>query len=82
MNRETIVDLKAGFDQGVQITADGKMVFWYARDLQQKLGYTQWRNFVKVIEKAKMACGNAGGIIKNHFADVSKMVDVKLGAKH
>ena len=27
--------------------------FWYARDLQIALEYTEWRNFCKVIEKAK-----------------------------
>ena len=30
--------------------------FWYARDMQQILRYTEWRNFIKVIEKAKIAC--------------------------
>lgn len=27
--------------------------FWYARELQVALGYKEWRNFTKVIEKAK-----------------------------
>ena len=27
--------------------------FWYARDLQKVLGYTQWRNFENAINKAK-----------------------------
>jgi len=27
--------------------------FWFARDLQHLLGYTEWRNFTKVIDKAK-----------------------------
>ena len=29
--------------------------FWYARELQNALEYTEWRNFIKVIEKAKKA---------------------------
>ena len=29
--------------------------FWLARELQELLGYTQWRNFEAVIDKAKMA---------------------------
>ena len=27
--------------------------FWFARDLQILLGYTQWRNFLAIVEKAK-----------------------------
>ena len=30
--------------------------FWYARELQFVLQYTEWRNFLKIIEKAKTTC--------------------------
>ena len=52
------------------------MEFWLARELQELLGYTQWRNFEAVIDKAKMACEKAGQAVSDHFADVSKMVDI------
>lgn len=55
--------------------------FWYARDMQQILQYTQWRNFLNVIEKAKVACESSGNIINDHFADVSKMVQLGSGAE-
>lgn len=43
-------------------------------ELQAVLGYTEWRNFEKVIEKAKLSCETAGGIEISHFVDVNKMV--------
>jgi DNA-damage-inducible protein D len=50
--------------------------FWLARELQVLLGYTQWRNFGAVIDKAKTACDKAGQAEADHFADVSKMVGI------
>lgn len=54
---------------------------WSARELQEMLGYTEWRNFLKVIEKAKTACENAGVKVTDHFVDVNKMVKLGSGSK-
>lgn len=54
---------------------------WSARDLQGILGYSQWRNFKNVIDKAQKSCEQASEEIKNHFADFSKMVEIGSGAK-
>lgn len=48
--------------------------YWLARELQEMLGYKEWRNFEKVIDKAKSACSNSENVEKYHFVDVNKMV--------
>jgi len=48
--------------------------FWYARELKVVLGYSQWRRFETVIEKAKKTCNNSNYKSSEHFANVGKMV--------
>ena len=50
--------------------------FWYARELAKVLQYTEWRNFKKVIVKAKMACLNSKHKDVDHFVNVNKMVEI------
>ena len=45
------------------------------------MGYTEWRNFVKVIDKAKEAANNAGQPAENHFVDTNKMVEIGSATK-
>jgi len=78
MEKEIIVKLHKNFDDCAH--NDKGIEFWYARELQGLLGYDKWSNFEKVIEKAKWACETAKQVIHNHFADVSKMVDIGSGA--
>ena len=55
--------------------------FWYARELQVALEYTEWRNFEKSIKRAKEACTASGFIETDHFVDVNKMVDLGSGSQ-
>ena len=60
----------------IKRTNEANSEYWESRDLAEVLEYTQYRNFEAVIEKAKLACFNSGHRSEDHFADVSKMVDV------
>lgn len=55
--------------------------FWYARELQSVLEYSQWRYLKEAIERAKTACNNSGQNVADHFAEVRKMVDIGSNAK-
>ena len=79
MKSKEIKDLFVQFES-VSAEVEG-VEFWSARELHSLLGYTQWRNFLPAIEKAKNACQNAGEAILYHFADVRKMVSVGSGAE-
>lgn len=81
MEKGIIVKLHKDFEQSVYKEENTGMEFWFARDLQNLLGYTKWENFTKVIEKAKTACKNSGFEPADHFPDIRKMVDIGLGAK-
>lgn len=67
------------FESIKHYTEDGQE-FWYARDLQHALEYTEWRNFTTVIEKAKTACQNSGIDPNDDFVDINKIVEA--GATH
>ena len=57
------------------------MEFWSARDLQGVLGYSDWRNFGKTVEKAKESCKAASVEPKDHFVESNKMVGIGSGAE-
>ena len=80
MDKEAIVELINTFES-FRKNSDEGIEFWLARDLQKLLGYTNWVNFDKVINKAKQSCETSGNHISDHFADVSKKVLIGSGAE-
>jgi len=81
MDKEIVVRLHSSFEEMVRKFPDTETEFWCARDLQMLLGYSQWRNFAAVIDRAITACENSGYDPKDHFAHISKMVVLGSGAK-
>lgn len=81
MNAQRIANQHHATFEGVRHTDEDGHEFWFARDLAPLLDYQQWRNFMQVIDKARQACEKSGRAVADHFADVSKMVDIGSGAQ-
>ncbi len=79
MESNQIQAMTETFEGHAQQTENG-IEYWLARDLQHLLGYTEWRNFLKIIEKAETACDVSGQRASDHFVDVNKMVELGSGS--
>ncbi len=55
--------------------------YWYARELQQILGYKEWRYFSAVIEKAQVACSQSNNSINSNFGVNTKIVKTGVSSK-
>ena len=67
--------------ESIKHVDENGMEFWYARELQTVLNYTQWRRFNEVITKAKEACKLSNNNIFDHFASVGKMIEIAKGGR-
>lgn len=79
MEKETIVKLNKSFEESAY-EQDG-VEYWIARELQELLGYSDWRNFLNAVDKAKESCKTTGEAVLDHFVDVTKMVKIGSGAE-
>ena len=67
------------FEDIKHIDDNGKE-YWLARELQNILGYHQWRSLNDLIERAKVACQESKYNIDDHFAVQRKMIKLAKGA--
>lgn len=78
MEKDTIIILNKRFEE-YAYEQDG-VEYWLARELQELLGYTEWRNFLNAINKAKESCETTGEAVSDHFVDVNKTIQMPKGA--
>lgn len=78
---EKLIQTSANPFERLRQTASEGQEFWFARDIGAILDYQDWRNFLKVIEKAKVACEQSGHLPADHFVDITKMVEIGSGAQ-
>ncbi len=78
MDLQRINQHKQSFDSIQQyITSeDGKeqIEVWFARELQELLGYARWENFLVAIGRAVDSCRTQGINVDDHFREVTKMI--------
>ena len=72
-NNKSFEDIKHIDENGIE--------FWYARELMSILQYSNWQNFEKIIDKAKISCENSGISVFEHFTDVNKTIKMPKGAE-
>ena len=72
-NNKSFEDIKHINENGVE--------YWHARELMPILQYSNWQNFEKIIEKAKISCKNSDINVFDHFTDVSKTIKMPKGAE-
>jgi len=65
----------------IKRTDDNGIEYWSSRELAKVLEYSDYRNFITVINKSKSSCENSGEVIHNHFVDANEMVEIGSGAE-
>lgn len=85
MDLQRITQHKKTFDEIQQFikSDDGReqIEVWFARELQELLGYARWENFVVAISRAVESCKTQGFNVDDHFREVTKMVTLGSGAQ-
>ena len=74
MKIEIIKQLHKSFEEAAY--DEGGLEYWLARELQSLLGYSDWRNFMSIVNKAKESCTNIGIDPNYHIVDFNKMINL------
>ena len=84
MDIQKIQQYKSAFDQIAKVVKDddgNSIEVWYARELQEVLGYARWENFVTAVGRAIESCKTLGINVDDHFREVTKMIALAKGAQ-
>ena len=67
------------FESIKHVNPNSGVEYWFARELQDVFEYSEWRNFILVIDKAKVACEASNISVSEHFVDVNKSFEMPKG---
>ena len=68
------------FENIKHINEEGRE-YWYARELAKILGYSDWRNFKKVLKKSIDSCNNSNVDIYEHYVELNRVLSVGNNAQ-
>ena len=66
---------KTVFEQ-IKHTDENGSEYWNSREFAKAIEYTDYRNFLKVVEKAIEACVNSGYNPDDHIVEFNDMVEI------
>ncbi|MBN8681379.1 MAG: DNA damage-inducible protein D [Chitinophagales bacterium] len=85
MDLQRIHQLKSVFDTIVHVIynedSSEQVEVWFARELQELLGYARWENFTVAINRAVDSCKTQQINVDDHFREVTKMIEIGKGGK-
>ena len=67
--------------ENIKHTDEAGNEYWEARELQQMLGYKEWRYFSAIIEKAQIACSQSNNDINSNFGVYTKIINAGISTK-
>ncbi len=81
MENQSLQVMQQRLDESAQIVPGENIEFWFARDLQEPLGYARWENFLTAIQRAMTSCETTGYKPSDHFRGVTKMIGLGKGGQ-
>jgi len=81
MDKQSLQSMQQRLDELAQSVPEENIEFWFARDLQEPLGYARWENFLTAIQRAMTSCETTGYEVADHFRGVTKMIEIGKGGK-
>lgn len=81
MDTLVIQKMRCQFDSLSKRLSGEDVEFWFARELQEPLGYSKWERFRDTIARAVISCETTGYDPNDHFRGVTRTVKLGSGAE-
>ncbi|MDP3962857.1 MAG: DNA damage-inducible protein D [bacterium] len=76
MKAEIIINSPHKDFESIKKIDENGVEYWTARELMPILGYSTWRRFEDVINRAQQSCMNSRQFPQDHFVGIGKMVGI------